>query len=93
MKKTEAKWKLVTDFAVNEYRCGLHSGDRVRLKSDIIVRDTRGKPTGTVHKKGEIWTVLHGSKDDPGVVRLLQADGRLHFWDDEATIFDQFDKT
>ena len=92
MKNSKPRWELVTDFSVAEYRCGLHAEDRVRLKRDIVVRDCDGKETGVVHKTGEIWTVLKGAKDDPGVLRRRQADGKTHFWDDAATALGQFEE-
>ena len=90
--KKKPEWKLVTDFSVAEYQCGLRAGDHIRLKSDIVVKDVKGRATGIVHKAGEVWTVLCGAKDDPGVLRLQQADGKPHFWDDDMTVFDRFDK-
>jgi hypothetical protein len=90
--KRKPEWKLVTDFSVAEYRCGLRAGNHIRLKSDIVVKDVKRRATGAVHKAGEVWTVLSGAKDDPGVLRLQQADGKPHFWDDDMTVFDKFDR-
>ena len=89
--KKKPEWKLVTEFSVAEYQCGLHAGDNIRLKSDIVVKDVKGRATGTVHKAGEVWTVLRGARDDPSVLRLRQADGETHFWDDDMTVFHQFE--
>ncbi len=90
-KKSESEWKFVTEYPITEYRCGLKAGDRVRVKCDIVVRDHRGKPTGQVHSKGEIWTVLRGAKEKPVDVWLRQADGEPHTWTDDDSIFQTFE--
>lgn len=89
MKKT--KWKFVSHFPIEHYKCGLNAGDRVSLKEDIIVKDFKGKPTGKVYPKGEIWEVLSGSKEEPVVVWFRQADGERHTWDDDESIFKTFE--
>ena len=86
----KSEFKLVTKFDVLEYRCGLKSGDKLSLVVDIVVKDHKGNPTGKVHKAGTTWLVLNGSSDDPGTVRLMQPDGKVHFWDDSPSIFDTF---
>jgi hypothetical protein len=85
------EFKLITNFDTTRYRCGLGAGDRIRLKVDIIVKDHRGKVTGTVHRANEVWTVLPGSSCDPKVVRLRQPNGSCHFWDDDESIFQKFE--
>ena len=87
---SDAEWKLVGSYTVSTYRCGLRAGDRVALRRDLIVNDRRGKPTGEVHRIGEVWTVLHGSEADPGVLWLRQADGERQTWDDGPEVFDWF---
>ena len=88
---TKRKFKLVTEYPVQDYRCGLRAGDRVRLKHDIIVRDHLGKPTGVIHRAGEIWVVLSGAAEDPAIVWLRQPDGKRHTWDDAPSIFNIFE--
>ena len=86
------EWKLITEYNVENYKCGLKAGDLIRVKHDIVVRDHNDKPTGDIHKAGEIWTVLYGAEEDPGVVWLRQPDGERHTWDDTESIFDTFEK-
>ena len=62
------RWKLVEEYGLVEYPVGLKVGVTVRPKADIVVRDRRGCPTGTVYPQGEIWTVLHGVADEPDVI-------------------------
>ncbi len=89
---TKNKWKFVHDYPITEYKCGLKAGDKVMLIKDIIITDHKGKPTGEIFSKGEIWTILSGAKEEPVVVWLLQADGERHTWDDDESIFDTFEK-
>jgi hypothetical protein len=87
----DAGWKLIGSYTVPLYQCGLRAGQRVALLRDLVVRDHRDKPTGKVHPAGELYTVLHGSEADPGVVWLRQADGARCTWDDSAEIFEWFE--
>ena len=89
---SKKKFTLVTSYPIKKYKCGLKSGDRVILKKDLIIRDQRNRPTGFVHKAGEIWTVLPGSKQPPIDVWFRRPDGERHTWTDEPEIFDWFDK-
>jgi hypothetical protein len=84
-------WKLIGSYSVPVYRCGLRAGQQVALRHELVVFDRRGKPTGRLHPAGEVFTVLHGSEDDPGVVWLRQADGEYCTWDDEVEVFDWFE--
>lgn len=86
------KWKLVTEYKVARYQCGLAAGDTVQLIKDLVIRNHRGKPTGKVNPKGERWTVLHGAADDPGIVWLRESNGDRHTWDDDPSIFEWFEK-
>jgi hypothetical protein len=87
----ENKFKLITNYSIEEYKCGLKAGDYVRLIKDIVVINHLDQPTGEVYPAGEVWKVLHGAPDDPNVVFLLQADGDRHTWDDDKTIYEQFE--
>ncbi len=89
-RKDKPGWKLLNEYPITEYKCGLKAGDRVVVKKDVIVRDDRGNPTGETHAKGEAWSVLPGSNLTPHVVWLLQADGNRHTWNDDETIFQWF---
>lgn len=86
------KRKMVNNYPLTKYNCGLNAGDLVELVRSIVIKDTNSKPTGVRHLKGEIWNVLPGSKQDPGIVWLRQADGDTHTWDDDETIFHTFKK-
>ncbi len=81
----------IKEFSITYYSCGLKAGDRIRLKEDLPIYDSEGISTGTVYPSGEIWTVLTGAKEDPSCLWLRQADGKLHSWDDDPTIFDTFE--
>ena len=85
------EWKLIFRGALTEYQCGAKAGDLVRLRSDIVVRDYKGKPTGVVHKAGEVWRVLASSPEDP-VIFLLQANGVKCTWDDDESFWAQFER-
>lgn len=88
---SDSGWKLVSSYTIALYRCGLRAGDRVALRQDLVMHDHRGNPNGKVYPAGEVWLVLHGSKDDPGVLWFRQADGRRHTWDDDPAVFDMFE--
>ncbi len=82
----------VSTFDITEYECGLKAGDKVRLRTDLKVLDDDEQETGCVYKAGEVWTVLTGSSQDPETLWLRQADGELHSWDDDYSIFEQFER-
>ena len=86
------KYKLPSEFPVKEYKCGLNAGDKVCLIRDLIITDDYGLPTGRVYPKDEIWTVEPGVKGDPIVVWFRRADGKLHTWDDDQSIYKTFTK-
>ena len=86
------KWKLhVPDGSnrITQYKCGLVSGQRVRLKKELVVRYTNGKPTGEVHPIGEEWEVLQGITTDP-VLWFREPDGKRCTWDDDANSVDEW---
>lgn len=83
VKMTKDKFIFVSDFPITKYKCGLKAGERVRLKKDLIVT-CRNRPTGDVHRKGEVWSVLRGSKEGRIDVWFRQPDGQSHTWDDDA---------
>jgi hypothetical protein len=85
------KFKLVTEFPITDYRCGVRAGDHVRLQRDIAIRDHTGAPTGEVHHAGEIWSVLRGAAEEPVVVWLRQADGETHTWSDDDDFLRTFE--
>jgi hypothetical protein len=91
MTKAKTNLKLVTEYPVIAYKCGLRAGNQVRLKKEIVVRDHKGKPTGTVHRKGEVWLVLRGAKEKPVVVWLRQPNGQTYLSDDDKSIFETFE--
>ena len=81
----------IQEFTLHNYRCGLSAGDKLRIKIDIPIFDSEGNPTGKVYPTGEIWEVLSGSEQDSKTLWLRQADGELHAWDDDASIFENFE--
>lgn len=91
-KRKKPDWKYIDRYDVLEYRCGLRAGDYVRLRRDLVIRDSQGNPTGEIHNAGEIWQVLPGASEDPQVVFLLQPDGQRHTWDDDPSIYEWFEK-
>lgn len=82
-------WRLITEYNVEKYKCGLHAGNRVRLIKDLDI--TRGKKLLYIRPKGQIWTVLAGSEDDPGTIWFLRPDGERHTWPDEQSVFEYFE--
>ncbi len=87
----KSSFRLVCDFDVQTYRCGVKAGNSLRLRRDIEIKDHAGKPTGKVFREGGVWKVLPGAKDDIGTVRLMQPDGKLHTWDDDLTLLQMFE--
>jgi hypothetical protein len=87
---TKDKFILVTEYPATKYKCGLKAGDEVRLKKDLVVRDHRNRPTGEVHGKGEVWTVLRGSKDGRIDIWFRQPDGKSHTWDDDSVSIEEW---
>jgi len=67
-----------------KYPCGLKAGDRLRLKSDLTIRDHDGRPTGERIAAGTIWTVLAGHPNEPSVVWLREPGGAEHTWDESV---------
>lgn len=84
-------WKLVSDYPVTRYHCGVCSGAVVRLRTDIIVRDHNNSPTGEIHAAGEIWTVLPGDLEEPSVVWLRQTNGERCTWSDDEDFLRAFE--
>ena len=81
----EDEYIPVQVFTIEEYRCGLRTGDRLVLR-----RNPPGD--GAAREIGGVWTVLTGSPQDPDTLWLRQPDGELHSWDDDESIFVYFDK-
>jgi hypothetical protein len=86
------EWKLVDSFPVSEYRCGAKAGDRVRLRRELVIEDSSGKPTGKVFPSGDVWTVIRGAAEEPRVLWLRTSDQESHTWDDDASFWDWFEK-
>ena len=83
------EWKIVSQYGLTTYPCGVRAGDQVKLRADLPIRDHLGQVTRT-HPAEEIWEVLSGVKDEPDIVWLRQPDGKRHTWDD-AVLFDTFE--
>ena len=86
------KWKLIGDYPVKKYQCGLVAGQKLRLRKDVVIQDTDGKRTGKVYRAGDIWTVIPGSAEPPLDVWLQRPDGGRHTWPDSPEIFEKFEK-
>ncbi len=87
------KPRLVTKYPIQRYKCGLIAGDLVRLRVDLVICDHRGRKTGKIHHRGEIWRVLTGSKEKQPIVWLRNDSGERHTWDDnKQSIGVQFEK-
>jgi hypothetical protein len=72
------------------YPCGLVGGEKLRLKRDLVIRDSAGAATGKTLHAGGIWTVIGGDTHLADVVWLSEPSGKRHTWDNE-TIFDWFE--
>ena len=87
---TSGKPRFVKDYPIIRYRCGLRAGDNLKVKKDLVVtQGEEGRPTGEVHRRGEIWEVCRGTR---GIVWLRQPNGEMATWDDDESIFTDFKK-
>ena len=92
MPKSKYRWKLIGEYPVMEYRCGIRAGERVRLRQELVVRDSTGRALSPSHKAGEIWTVLSGSVEPPVDVWLQRPDGDRHTWADNNEFWNWFER-
>ncbi len=79
------KFKLVNEYKLQEYPCGLRAGDKLKLKQNLEITDYEGNLTGECYQASEVWTVLSGVETEPNIIWLCQPDGERHTWDE--TIF------
>lgn len=79
--------KFIKDYPVKIYKCGLKAGDSVRLKKILRVSG-QGRSDTSIHGAGEVWEVCRGM---PGIVWLRQSNGEMHTWDDDKSIFENFE--
>jgi hypothetical protein len=86
---SKRKILFVAKYPVKRFQCGLKAGDSVVVIKKIVVKDHLGKPTKTVYQKGEIWSVLQGTKK---VLWLRRSDGSIHTWDDDESVHEVFKK-
>jgi len=87
---SKSKYKVVFDYTLLRYPCGLASGDRLKVIKPIVVRDHLNNETGKIHSEGEIWDVLPGAESEPDVIWLRDSNGERQTWD--QTLFDTFQK-
>lgn len=80
----------VDEFSRTSYSCGAIAGELLELSEPLEILDEHGVSTGVQHKAGEVWAVLEGSHQDPDVLWLRQADGELHSWADDESLWHQF---
>src|SRR5687767_7258483 len=92
MAERKSKWKLVSEYPITDYKCGIRAGEKVRLRKDLVIRDHRGKTTGKVYSAGEIWMVLRGAAEPPLDVWLSQLDGKRHTWSDNDCFWEWFER-
>jgi hypothetical protein len=88
----EDEYFPISVFTIDEYRCGLRAGERLRLHRALPGDDEHLLPDDAAHEIGGVWTVLTGSPQDPDALWLSQSDGGLHSWSDDESIFEYFDK-
>lgn len=81
----------MSDYSLQIYPCGLSAGNQLRLKTDIEIKNHKGKETGEIYPPGGVWTVLSGVPAEPDIIWLKQPDGERHTWD-ASDIFDTFEK-
>jgi hypothetical protein len=88
MAKKKNKWKIVgpDEMVMQRYPCGVMAGESLRLRRDLVITDHRNRPTGVVHRAGEIWGVLTGIPSEPKVVWLREPDGNRHTWTDDELL-------
>ena len=86
------RWKLVTEYDLAVYRCGVRAGDRVRLTRELVIKDHLGNPTGEVQTAGEVWRVIPGVVAEPDIIWMRMPCGEEHLWD-EATFWEWFERT
>ena len=84
-------YKPITEYPISEYRCGARAGDCVRLRRDMVVCDHKDRPTGEVHRAGEIWTVLRGTAEVQPIIWLRQPEGDAHTWSDDDNFLQTFE--
>lgn len=82
------KPRFIKDYPIRIYKCGLKSGDALKLKKDMALNNSNGLPTGEIIRRNQIWQVLRGTQ---GTVWLLQPNGETHTWDDNESIFETFE--
>lgn len=85
------QWKLIGDFPVAAYKCGLKAGDKLRLTHRLEISYKSGKLTGVSYRKGSIWHVTRGTNVKPLVVWMINPDREMHTWNDDPSIFEHFE--
>lgn len=85
------EWKLVTEYSLLRYPCGVAAGERIRLRRELVIRDHAGLPTGPVLAAGEVWTVRPGNVNEPDTIWLCEPSGHAHTWD-AASLWDWFER-
>jgi len=71
----------VVTFTITTYKCGLRTGDRLRLL----------KNTGK-YKAGDYFSVLTGAEEEPTCLWTLDPARKTSAWDDDFSIYDMFEK-
>ena len=85
----EDGWKLVTEYPLERYDCGLTAGQVIRLLQDLNITNDKGRVTGKRFSSGTLWIVLRGQSDEPNTIWLRDPNGDRCTWD--HTVFDYFE--
>jgi hypothetical protein len=88
----EFDYVAVDKFTVERYACGLVAGEKLRLKRRPSVEASDDESPMSDYSIGEVMEVLLGSDLDPGTVLLERANGEMVSWDDDESIFDDFER-
>lgn len=83
MPRGREEWSLHKGGDLESHRIAIRSGDRVRLRQPLAIRNHDGTLTGEVHCAGEVWTVLKGCAHEPEVIWLRELNGDSHTWSDD----------
>jgi hypothetical protein len=61
-------YRLVKDYSLEQYSCGLSAGTELSIKREIRVSDHTGKETEKIYPEGKVWTALPGVAVNPDFI-------------------------
>ena len=88
----QSEYVAINSFTVQRYGCGLLAGERIRVKRQALAEPASGDETQIAYPVDEVMEVLLGSDLDPGTVLLERTNGETISWDDDASIFETFER-